>query len=87
MTVEPGFGGQKLIAETIPKIAEARSLISGSQFEIALQVDGGVTAENIGELASLGADSFVAGSAVFGSADHASRILELRKSALAGRNQ
>lgn len=87
MTVEPGFGGQKLIEETLPKIAEARSLISGSPFEIVLQVDGGVTAENIGELASLGADSFVAGSAVFGSADRASRILELRNSALAGRSQ
>lgn len=87
MTVEPGFGGQKLIDQTLPKIAEARSLITGSKFEIVLQVDGGVTVENIGQLAALGADSFVAGSAVFGSVDRASRILELRKSALAGRNQ
>ena len=87
MTVEPGFGGQKLIDETMPKIAEARALISSSKFEIALQVDGGVTAENIGELAALGADTFVAGSSVFGSANHAQRILELRKSAAEGRNQ
>jgi len=87
MTVEPGFGGQKLITETMPKVAEARALISGSKFEIALQVDGGVTSENIGELAALGADTFVAGSSVFGSPDHAQRILELRKSAAAGLNQ
>ena len=87
MTVEPGFGGQKLIAETMPKVAEARALISNSKFEIALQVDGGVVSENIGELAALGADTFVAGSSVFGSPDHAQRILELRKSAAAGLNQ
>ena len=87
MTVEPGFGGQKLIAETMPKVAEARALISNSKFEIALQVDGGVTSENIGELAALGADTFVAGSSVFGTPDHAQRILELRKSATAGLNQ
>ncbi len=87
MTVEPGFGGQKLIAETMPKVAEARALISNSKFEIALQVDGGVTSENIGELAALGADTFVAGSSVFGTPDHAQRILELRKSAAAGLNQ
>ena len=87
MTVEPGFGGQKLIAETMPKVGDARALISSSKFEIALQVDGGVTSENIGELAALGADTFVAGSSVFGSPDHAQRILELRKSAAAGLNQ
>lgn len=87
MTVEPGFGGQQLIEETLPKIAEARRLISGSKFEIALQVDGGVTSDNIGKLARLGADTFVAGSAVFGSADRASRVLELRKSALVGSSQ
>ena len=87
MTVEPGFGGQRLIEETMPKVAEARALISNSKFEIALQVDGGVTSENIGELAALGADTFVAGSSVFGSPDNAERILELRKSAAAGLNQ
>jgi len=87
MTVEPGFGGQKLIAKTMPKVAEARALITSSKFEIALQVDGGVTLDNIAELASLGADTFVAGSSVFGSSDHAQRILELRKSAVAGLNQ
>ena len=87
MTVEPGFGGQKLIAETMPKVAAARALILGSKFEIALQVDGGVTQDNIAELAALGADTFVAGSSVFGSPDHAQQILELRKSAAAGLNQ
>ena len=87
MTVEPGFGGQKLISETLPKIAEARALIQGSKFEIALQVDGGVTASNIGELAALGADTFVAGSAIYGAVDKAETIVELRKSAQAGRSQ
>ena len=87
MTVEPGFGGQRLIEETMPKVAEARALISNSKFEISLQVDGGVTSENISELAALGADTFVAVSSVFGSPDHAQRILELRKSAAAGLNQ
>lgn len=87
MTVEPGFGGQKLISETMPKISQARALISGSGFEIALQVDGGVTAENIFDLAALGADTFVAGSAVYGSADRAASILELRESAIRGGSQ
>ena len=82
MTVEPGFGGQALIPETLAKVSQARKEIRGSGLEIALQVDGGVTEDNIGELAKLGADVFVAGSAVFKNPDRNAQISELR--ALAG---
>ena len=78
MTVEPGFGGQSLIHSTLEKIAQARSEIRGTGLEIALQVDGGVTEDNIGELARLGADVFVAGSAVFKNPDRNAQISELR---------
>jgi ribulose-phosphate 3-epimerase len=78
MTVEPGFGGQALIQSTLAKVAQARSEIRNSGLEIALQVDGGVTEDNIGELAKLGADVFVAGSAVFKNPDRNAQISELR---------
>lgn len=78
MTVEPGFGGQSLIQSTLKKVAAARSEISSSGLQIALQVDGGVTEANIGELAHLGADVFVAGSAVFKNPDRNQQISELR---------
>ena len=78
MTVEPGFGGQALIESTLAKIAQARSEIRNSGLEIALQVDGGVTEDNIGQLATLGADVFVAGSAVFRNPDRNAQISELR---------
>lgn len=78
MTVEPGFGGQSLIHSTLEKIAQARSEIRGTGLEIALQVDGGVTEDNIGKLARLGADVFVAGSAVFKNPDRNAQISELR---------
>lgn len=78
MTVEPGFGGQPLIQSTLSKISQARSGIRNSGLEIALQVDGGVTEDNIGELAKLGADVFVAGSAVFKNPDRNEQISELR---------
>ena len=73
MSVNPGFGGQKFIASTLPKIALVRARIdahraNGGQ-EIWLEVDGGVKADNIGEVAAAGADTFVAGSAVFGAPD------------------
>lgn len=77
MTVEPGFGGQKLLEETLPKIAEARAAIETAGKTIMLQVDGGVTEVNIGELARLGADCFVAGSAVFASEDRHGQIARL----------
>ena len=78
MTVEPGFGGQSLIHSTLEKIAQARSEVRGTGLDIALQVDGGVTEDNIGELARLGADVFVAGSAVFKNPDRNAQISELR---------
>ena len=83
MTVEPGFGGQRLIPETLQKIAQAKSEIRASGLDIALQVDGGVTEDNIAELAELGANVFVAGSAVFKNPDRDAQILKLRELAKA----
>jgi ribulose-phosphate 3-epimerase len=73
MSVNPGFGGQKFIASTLPKLREVRRRIDawrsqGGQ-EIWLEVDGGVKVDNIAEVAAAGADTFVAGSAVFGARD------------------
>jgi ribulose-phosphate 3-epimerase len=87
MTVEPGFGGQPLLLDTLEKIAQARSLIRTQGSMIALQVDGGVTESNIAQLASMGADSFVAGSAVYNHPDRANQILKLRRLALAATGQ
>ena len=84
MTVEPGFGGQKLLEETLPKIAQARKYIMSHELSIALQVDGGVTEQNIAQLAELGADTFVAGSAVFAFSDRNQKIRQLREAALKG---
>lgn len=84
MTVEPGFGGQVLIPETIAKIAEAKSLISQDQLEVKLQVDGGVTADNIYHLALQGADIFVAGSAVIDHPNRNEQINNLRALAQQG---
>ena len=86
MTVEPGFGGQPILVETFEKIAQARALIRDSGATVALQVDGGVTESNIAQLATLGADSFVAGSAIFNDPDRANQILRLRTLALAASN-
>ena len=83
MTVEPGFGGQHLIPETLQKIAQARSEIRASGLDIALQVDGGVTEDNIAELAEMGANVFVAGSAVFKNPDRDAQIRKLRELAKA----
>lgn len=83
MTVEPGFGGQGLVKETLQKITQARAAIRSSGLEIALQVDGGVSEDNIGQLAALGADVFVAGSAVFRHPDRDAQITKLRELARA----
>jgi len=83
MTVEPGFGGQLLIESTLQKIAQAKSEIHASGLDIALQVDGGVTEDNISKLANLGANVFVAGSAVFKNPDRNAQISELRALAAA----
>jgi ribulose-phosphate 3-epimerase len=79
MTVEPGFGGQKLIVEMLQKVSQARNYITSQELNVSIQVDGGVTVENIAELAKAGADTFVAGTTVFGAADRNSRIRQLRE--------
>lgn len=68
MSVNPGFGGQRFIPSALDKIRQAREMIDHSGRDIRLEVDGGITAENISEVAGAGADTFVAGSAVFGAA-------------------
>jgi len=70
MSVNPGFGGQKFIPATLGKLREARKLIDDSGLPIRLEVDGGVSAANIAEIAAAGADTFVAGSAIFGAASY-----------------
>ncbi|QDP98794.1 ribulose-phosphate 3-epimerase [Microlunatus elymi] len=81
MTVEPGFGGQKFLDLTLPKITAARELITKTGLDIWLQVDGGVSAETIERCADAGADAFVAGSAVFGADDPNAMINQLRTTA------
>ncbi|MFP4131637.1 ribulose-phosphate 3-epimerase [Thiohalospira sp.] len=78
MSVNPGFGGQAFIPEALNKLREARRIIDDSGRDIRLEVDGGVKAENIGEVAAAGADTFVAGSAIFGKDDYAKVISEMR---------
>ncbi|WP_344863632.1 ribulose-phosphate 3-epimerase [Planomonospora alba] len=78
MTVEPGFGGQKFLDVVLPKIRRARALIERHGGEVWLQVDGGVSAETIERCAEAGADVFVAGNAVYGAADPARAVDELR---------
>lgn len=82
MTVEPGFGGQSLIPETVLKVSQAREFADRNQLSISIQVDGGVTADNIASLALAGADTFVAGTAVFEALDRNLRIGELRNLAI-----
>jgi ribulose-phosphate 3-epimerase len=81
MTVNPGFGGQGFIASGLAKIAALRREIDQRGLTVELEVDGGVKTANIGRIAAAGADVFVAGSAVFGSADYAATIGELRRRA------
>ncbi len=78
MSVNPGFGGQSFIASALPKIAEARRRIDASGRDIWLEVDGGVKADNIAAVAKAGADTFVAGSAVFGEKDRKAAMARLR---------
>ena len=78
MSVNPGFGGQKFIASALDKLREARALIDASGRQIRLEIDGGVKVENIGEIAAAGADTFVAGSAIFGSDDYAATIAAMK---------
>ena len=78
MSVNPGFGGQQFIASVLPKIAEVRKRIRASGRDIWLEVDGGVKADNIAQVAQAGADTFVAGSAIFGTPDYAATIRDMR---------
>jgi ribulose-phosphate 3-epimerase len=78
MSVNPGFGGQQFIPAVLPKITEARRRIAAAGREVWLEVDGGIKSENIAEVARAGADTFVAGSAIFGARDYAATIREMR---------
>ena len=78
MSVNPGFGGQKFIPQTLDKLREARALIDQSGHDIRLEIDGGVTPANIADIARAGADTFVAGSAIFGAQSYKSAIDAMR---------
>jgi ribulose-phosphate 3-epimerase len=84
MTVNPGFGGQKFIEGMLPKIRKARELAQSRGLGLAIEVDGGVTPDNIGTLAEAGADIFVAGAAIFGSPSYSDTITRM-KTILGGR--
>ncbi|MEE8234405.1 MAG: ribulose-phosphate 3-epimerase [Gammaproteobacteria bacterium] len=78
MSVNPGFGGQSFIPSAIDKLRQTRKMIDDSAYDIRLEIDGGVKVENIREIAEAGADTFVAGSAIFGSDDYQSTISAMR---------
>jgi ribulose-phosphate 3-epimerase len=81
MTVEPGFGGQSFMPETMPKLRALRARLRDSGLDVWLQVDGGIDVETIGRAAEAGADTFVSGSGVFRGGDPESAIAELRRAA------
>jgi ribulose-phosphate 3-epimerase len=78
MSVNPGFGGQAFIPSVLRKVTAVRQLIQASGREIRLEVDGGIKIDNIGEIAAAGADTFVAGSAIFGAKDYRDTIRAMR---------
>ena len=78
MSVNPGFGGQKFIPSSLAKLREARKRIEASGRDIRLEIDGGVKVDNVGEIAAAGADTFVAGSAIFGADDYRATIDAMR---------
>jgi len=78
MSVNPGFGGQSFIPQTLVKLRQARTLIDNCEFDIRLEIDGGVKIDNIQQIAKAGADTFVAGSAIFGSDDYKDTIDKMR---------
>ena len=79
MSVNPGFGGQQFIRSVLPKITEVRRRIDKLGKDIWLEVDGGIKADNVAEVARAGADTFVAGSAIFGAKDYAATIKQMRQ--------
>ena len=85
MSVNPGFGGQEFIPEVLPKLAEARARIRSAKRDIRLEIDGGVKVENAAAIARAGADTFVSGSAIFGSADYGGTIKAMRAQIEIGR--
>ena len=78
MSVNPGFGGQAFIPQSLNKLADARSIIDSQSRPVRLEIDGGIKAGNIADAAQAGADTFVAGSAIFGSGDYAGTIRDMR---------
>jgi ribulose-phosphate 3-epimerase len=84
MSVNPGFGGQPFWDPAIDKVRRARAMLAARKSRALLEVDGGVARETIGQLAAAGADTFVAGVAVFGAQDAAAEVRELRRLAQAG---
>ncbi len=84
MSVNPGFGGQKFIPTALRKLTEARRRIDASGRPVRLEIDGGVKVDNIQQIAAAGADTFVAGSAIFGSKDYAATIRAMREHISAG---
>ncbi len=78
MSVNPGFGGQSFLPSALTKLRQAREIIDNSGRDIRLQIDGGVKVNNIAEIAAAGADTFVAGSAIFGSTDYKQTIAAMR---------
>jgi ribulose-phosphate 3-epimerase len=87
MSVNPGFGGQQFIPAALPKLREARQLIAQSGREIRLEIDGGVKIDNIAAIAAAGADTFVAGSAIFDSQDYTATMQAMRKGIDAGKSK
>ena len=79
MSVNPGFGGQKFIPEALRKLAAVRERVDASGRDIRVEVDGGVKVDNIAEIAAAGADTFVAGSAIFGAKDYAQVVGAMRR--------
>jgi ribulose-phosphate 3-epimerase len=80
MSVNPGFGGQSFIPYVMDKIGRVRNMIDATGRDIRLEIDGGVTVDNIGSLADAGVDTFVSGSAIFGTEDYAETIAKMRQS-------
>jgi ribulose-phosphate 3-epimerase len=86
MSVNPGFGGQTFIESSLPKLRQVRDIIDASGRDIRLEIDGGVKVDNIGEIAAAGADTFVAGSAIFGSDDYTATIAAMKAEIAAAGN-
>jgi len=81
MSVNPGFGGQSFIPHVLDKVRKVRSMIDATGRDIRLEIDGGITVDNVGEVAAAGVDTFVSGSAIFGSADYRATISRMRSDA------